>query len=458
MLLKFIPKKGLMLFVGDITAIAFAQVLSISMRLSVNPIYVIHNYGLFNLSSMLIPFFFFLFDLYNVNIRYKDFHVFSKVLIVFFIAEMFEAVIYFFLPNFFKSGRSVFLLSSLLSFVLIYLWRYFFSSAFKRFLNGKDRILIVGAGKAGRALSKMLVTVPYIEVVGFIDDDKSKHGKHNSPIVLGGCDILEEVTRKFNITKIIIAITHLKCPELLKNVLDTKLRGVAVYDMPSYCEERFGRIPVEHVDDFWFVSTPISGVKRGLYNRRIKRFLDIIFAITGLILSLPLSILAYVLIKLDSPGKAIFSQLRVGLYGQEFTCLKFRTMIEGKENDRRFAGKENDPRITRIGRFLRKTRIDEIPQLWNVLKGDMSFVGPRALIPEEVNEFEQKIPYFGLRHVVRPGVTGWAQVNYHHGTTVEDGLKKLEYDLFYIKNLSPILDMHIILKTIQVILFAKGAK
>lgn len=458
MIFKVIPKKGVALFLGDIFAIATAQVLAFSLRLNQSPLDIIEKEGWFTFSLFLVPFFFFLFDLYSTKLRYKNIQVFIKFLFVFGIAEVFEALIYFFFPNFFKSGRSVFVLSSVFSFILIYLWRYFFTHLFKKFINGHERILIVGAGKAGKTLYSMLANVPDIEVVGFLDDDKSLHGKHNSPVVLGGCEILEDVTNKYNVNKIIIAITHIKCPELLKNVLNTKLKGITVYDMPSYCEERFGKIPVEHVDDFWFVSTPISGVKRSLYNRRIKRFLDVIFSLFGLILSIPIALLACILIKLDSPGRIIFAQKRVGQYGREFTCYKFRTMVEGKENDRRFAGYEDDPRITKIGKFLRKTRIDEIPQLWNVLRGDMSFVGPRALIPEEVRIFEKEIPYFNLRHVVRPGVTGWAQVNYPHGATVEDGLRKLEYDLFYIKNLSPILDLHIILKTIKVVLFAKGAK
>lgn len=458
MLLKFIPKKGLLLFLGDLAAIMLAQLLAVSVRFSKSPMEILENFSWLSLSLAIVPFFFFLFELYNLHLSYRNFSVIAKFLFVFIIAEVFEVAFYFFMPTFFKSGRSVFVLSSVFSFCLLYLWRCVFSFIFKKVLNGRENILIIGAGRAGTALSSMLAAYPNIHVVGFIDDDKTKHGKRNSPVVLGGCEMLEEVSKKFNVSKIVIAITHLKCPELLKNVMETKLKGVAVYDMPSYCEERFGKIPVEHVDDFWFVSTPISGVKKNLYNRRIKRLLDIFFSLTGLILSSPLSLLAYILIKFDSPGRVLFTQPRIGLYGEEFICYKFRTMVEGKEKEREFAGRVDDPRITRIGRFLRKTRIDEIPQLWNVLVGDMSFVGPRALIPEEVKEFERKIPYFSLRHVVRPGVTGWAQVNYPHGATVEDGLKKLEYDLFYIKNLSFLLDMHIILRTIKVILFAKGAK
>ncbi len=458
MIMKTIPKKGVILYLGDLFCLSLAHIMAVSLRFSKSPITALFEGEWFSISLILLPFFFFLFDLYKPIINYKEARVFIKFCFVYIFSELTEAAIYFFVPAFFKVSRTVFLLETLFSLSFVYLWRLSFTILFKKFLNGVDRVLIIGAGKAGTALSLKLSQVSCVNIVGFIDDDKSKHGKKKSPVVLGGCEILEEVTRKFNVTKIIIAITHIKCPDLLKNVLNTKLLGVAVYDMPTYCEEIFGIVPVEHVDDFWFVSTPISGVKKSLYNRRVKRVLDVVFSLLGLVLSLPLIIITSLLIKIDSKGEIIFKQKRVGLNGKEFICYKFRTMVSGKENDRQFAGREDDPRITKLGKFLRKTRIDEIPQFLNVLKGDMSFVGPRALIPEEVAEFSEKIPYFNLRHVVRPGVTGWAQVNYPHGATVEDGLRKLEYDLFYVKNLSPILDIHIILKTVKTVLFGKGAK
>ena len=195
-----------------------------------------------------------------------------------------------------------------------------------------------------------------------------------------------------------------------------------------------------------------------MYTLRSKRLLDVFQSLAGLLVSLPLCAVAALATKLDSKGPVLFRQRRIGLNGRPFSLLKFRTMRVGTERDRRFAGKKGDPRITRVGMILRLLRVDEIPQMWNVLKGDMSFIGPRALIEEEVREFEQKIPYFSLRHCIRPGITGWAQVNFRHCVRVEDSLERLRYDLFYIKNLSPLLDFHILMKTVKVVLFGKGAR
>jgi lipopolysaccharide/colanic/teichoic acid biosynthesis glycosyltransferase len=212
------------------------------------------------------------------------------------------------------------------------------------------------------------------------------------------------------------------------------------------------------VTDSWFIFAQLLGLKRNIYNIRMKRAADIILAFIGLVLMSPLALVAAVAIKLDSKGTVLYRQRRVGLNGNVFTLLKFRSMHNGTDHDRRHAGEKGDPRITRVGAFMRLFRIDEIPQMWNVLRGQLSFIGPRALVEEEVREFESRIPYFSLRHSIRPGITGWAQVNYRHGTTVEDGLEKLQYDLFYIKNLSPFLDFRILLKTVKVVLSRKGAR
>jgi lipopolysaccharide/colanic/teichoic acid biosynthesis glycosyltransferase len=177
-----------------------------------------------------------------------------------------------------------------------------------------------------------------------------------------------------------------------------------------------------------------------------------------MVLLSPLFILVAAAVKLDSEGPALFSQSRLGINGEIFSLLKFRSMRVGLENDRAHAGSRNDPRITRVGRVIRRFRIDELPQIWNVFKGEMSFVGPRALMEEEVDVFQRTIPFFSIRHAIRPGITGWAQINYPHGASEEDALAKLEYDLYYLKNLSPILDIVILLKTIRTVLLGKGAR
>lgn len=328
----------------------------------------------------------------------------------------------------------------------------------KNFIKKQKRLLIVGAGWAGKTLYETIKDLPNYTVLGFIDDDPSKWGKTNSPTVLGGCKILKDMVAVNAVDAIVIAITHIKGPELLRCALNCKMEGVQVYDMPSFYEEVTGRVPVEHVDDYWFVSTPLSGVKRSIFNRKIKRMLDLTLSFLGLISSLPITIPTVIAIKMESPGPVLYRQRRVGLNGKAFDVIKFRSMTVDAEKNGPVWAKKEDSRVTKVGRIIRKLRIDEIPQMWNVLRGEMSFIGPRPERPEFVNILNEKIPYYSLRHSVRPGITGWAQVCYQYGASEEDALEKLKYDIFYIQNLSPILDFYILLKTVKVVIWGKGAR
>jgi exopolysaccharide biosynthesis polyprenyl glycosylphosphotransferase len=260
------------------------------------------------------------------------------------------------------------------------------------------------------------------------------------------------------IDEVIVAITHGIRPEVYARLVEAKMRGFVIYDMASFYEKVLGKIPVTHVSDLWLVYMPIAGVKRNIFNYKVKRICDLCLSMVGLLLTLPIAALIALAIKLDSPGPLFYIQRRIGWNEKAFDLVKFRSMKNGADTERDFAGQRCDPRITRVGRVIRLFRLDEIPQLWNVLKGDMSFIGPRALMAEEVDAFTSRIPYFNLRHFVRPGITGWAQINYPHGATENDALEKLQYDLFYIKNLSPLLDIHIFLRTFYIVLSGKGAR
>lgn len=457
MLFKHLPKKILLLFLGDIFLVSLAFFLSQSIQLGtiardvVKPSWT----GFVILTAYLLPFC--LAELYDVNVRFKSPKYLFKFFAAMGIASGLISVVFFFFPTL-KYGRGEFLINVGFIGIFTYSWRLAFEWWFKNLLRRQKRLLIVGAGWAGRTLYETIKDNANYKVLGFIDDDPLKWGTKNSCEVLGGCSILKDRIQTYDVDAVIIAITHLKGSELLKRSLDCKMDGVDVYDMPSFYEEVTGKVPVEHVDDFWFVFTPLAGVRKGVYNLKVKRMLEIILSFIGIVVSLPLTTLTAVAIKLESPGPIFYRQRRIGLNGKAFALLKFRSMMVGTDYDRRFAGQKNDSRITIIGKIIRLSRIDEIPQMWNVLKGEMSFIGPRALMEEEVREFETKVPYFTLRHSVRPGITGWAQVNYQHGVTVEDALEKLQYDLFYIKNLSLLLDFHILLKTVKVVLWGKGAR
>lgn len=456
MIFKHIPKKVFLLLVGDVLLISISYVVSPFIRHGVSDFRPLTFFGIGSTLAIYI-FAFYLMGLYDFEVRFKSPKYLFRFLVAVTIASTMEAAMYYYIPTL-RSGRGIYLISAILICFLNYSWRLLFERWFIKFIQREKRILIIGAGWAGNTLYKMLDGNDTYKVVGFVDDDPSKHGQINSPEIFGDNTIIHDLIEKHKIDLLIVAITHLKGPRLLKNVLDCKMDGVLVYDMPSFYEEITGKVPVEHVNDFWFVNTPLSGVIRGIYTQKVKRVLDIIFSTIGLIISLPVILLTAIAIKLESKGPILHIQKRVGLNGKLFNPIKFRTMRVGTESDRQFAGMKDDPRITNVGRLLRLFRIDEILQMWNVLNGEMSFIGPRALIEDEVSEFEKTIPYFSLRHSIRPGITGWAQVNYRHGATVEDALEKLQYDLFYIKNLTPLLEFHILLKTVKVVLSGRGAR
>jgi sugar transferase (PEP-CTERM system associated) len=264
--------------------------------------------------------------------------------------------------------------------------------------------------------------------------------------------------KKREIDVAVIAITHEKKSDFFKNILEIKLKGVEVYDMPSLYEELSGKVPVMHIRDSWFLNVSFSGIKKNIYTQKIERFIDISLCLSGLIITLPIILITSVLTKLGSKGKIFYIQERVGLNGKCFKLIKFRSMIVDAEAEGATWAIEGDSRITKVGKIIRKLRIDEIPQLWNVLKGDLSLIGPRPERPEFVSTLEKEIPYYSVRHSVKPGITGWAQVNYRYGASKKDTFEKLQYDLYYIKNKSLLLDIVILIKTVKVVLLGSGAR
>jgi sugar transferase (PEP-CTERM system associated) len=243
----------------------------------------------------------------------------------------------------------------------------------------------------------------------------------------------------------------------LRTLLDCKLRGVPVYDEAGFCEQQLGRIDLDGIRADWLLFA--DGFANGRIGNMIKRGVDVSVSLTLLLLTLPLMLLTAVLIRIDSPGPVLYRQQRLGLHGRPFTLLKFRSMATDAEQggSPRWATQQ-DPRITRVGSFIRPMRIDELPQLINVLRGEMSMIGPRPERPHFVEQLARIIPFYAERSYVKPGITGWAQVNYPYGASVEDARQKLSFDLYYVKNRGLLLDMLILLATIRVILFREGAR
>lgn len=451
-----LTKRSLLLFIGDIFFISLSYILAhlIKGGEDAGNVFILNYIIIISVNL----FFFYISDLYDPYLSSFNVKMMFNFLISIFSSLMLIAALTYFFTDL-NMGRGVLTLKFLFIAFFCYLWRLLFYELFK--LNFKiEDIVIVGAGNSGKFIYNNLKNNKAFRVRCFIDDDVNKIGKTNSPTVIGGCDKLIDDEVLKNIDSVIVAIKGIKSEKLLRCLLSCKAKYpyVKIVDMPSFYEHYFGKIPIKYIDDFWIVSSSFGYVKHSYYINKIKPILDKFFAFIILVGSLPVLLLAILLILIDDGLPILFKQERVGKNGKPFLAYKLRTMKNGMENNREKAGHKDDPRITKVGRILRKLRIDEIPQVWNVLKGDMSLIGPRALIKEEVEIFEKEIPYFHLRHIVKPGITGWAQVNYRHGATVEDGFEKLQYDLYYIKNLSIFLDIYIILKTIKVVLYGKGAR
>lgn len=322
------------------------------------------------------------------------------------------------------------------------------------------RVLIVGAGKAGRTLVEAYrkLNPPPFLLIGYIDDDPAKRNKsYNGFAVLGDSEHLFDLIEDYRISDVVVAINGEIKGETFQTILDVQERGVEVTRMPIMYEELTQRVPIEHLETDWVIRSFVDQVRvHGLYEL-LKRTMDILGGIVGTLIFLMFLPFIAVAIILETGFPVFYSQPRLGKGAQPFTILKFRTMKQNAEADGQpKVAEENDPRVTRIGAFLRKTRLDELPQFWTVLRGEMSLVGPRAERPELVAEYQKQIPYYRARLLVKPGLTGWAQINYGYVATVKETFVKLEYDLYYIKHRTLNLDFSIVLRTIGTVLRRTG--
>ena len=322
------------------------------------------------------------------------------------------------------------------------------------------RVLVIGAGRAGYTLVEAYrkLNPPPFLLIGFIDDDPAKRNKsYHGFAVLGDSEHLIDLVEDYRISDVVVAVTGEIKGETFQTVLDVQERGIEVTRMPILYEELTQRVPIEHLESDWVIRSFVDQVRvHGLYEL-LKRFMDISGGILGTLIFLLLLPFIATAILLETGFPVFYSQPRLGKGAQPFTILKFRTMRQNAEADGQpKVAEENDPRVTRVGNFLRKTRLDELPQFWTVLRGEMSLVGPRAERPELVAEYQKQIPYYRARLLVKPGLTGWAQINYGYVATVKETFVKLEYDLYYIKHRTLNLDFSIVLRTIGTVLRRTG--
>ena len=367
-------------------------------------------------------------------------------------------------------GRGV-LVFSLITFGLFqFLWHLSYR-VFFGFSGLARKVLILGSGPLAQTIAEIVkernhryvlagyINIPseqlYLPTCSPTIDGNGSNGNNGNNGNSGLEDIINK--NKEKVDKIVVSLSERRGVFPVKEVLNCKFSGVDVVDAPSFYEEMTGKLLIEEITPSWFIFS--DGFKITPFKCNVKRVLDIFFSSIGLIFSLPLLPIIALAIKINSPGPIFFKQLRVGEREKPFTLYKFRTMhLDAEKVSGAVWAKKEDLRVTRVGKLLRKIRLDEFPQFYNVLSGDMSIVGPRPERPEFVEQLKKLIPYYSQRHFVRPGISGWAQIRYPYGSSVSDALEKLRYDLFYVKHMSLFLDVMIIMETIKVVLFGRGAR
>jgi len=390
------------------------------------------------------------FDLYDssqLGARLEQ--AFRMLFVLGLVALVLGGVMYFF-PEFLPGRNSAFAGVVILG-IALFGWRLTYSYLVRQPFF-RERVYVLGTGeRAERVVDGLCKKDLGIEVVGWTGDINAELTRESVASHL--LDSLKE----HRVHRVIVAMPDRRGTLPVEELLALRLAGVKVEEATSWLEKMSGRIEVEQLYPSWLIFA--EGFRFKTVNRIIRRVLNFTAAFIGLVFSMPLIPFIALAIKVSSPGPVFYRQKRVGRGGRHFYCYKFRTMRQDAEADTGATwATDNDPRITRVGKFLRSSRLDEIPQLWCVLTGDMHFVGPRPERPEFVEWLSKEIPYYGVRHVVRPGVTGWAQVQYKYGNTLEDAREKLQYDLFYIKNASVGLDLLIMFQTVKIVVLGRGAK
>jgi sugar transferase (PEP-CTERM system associated) len=395
--------------------------------------------------------------LYDFGERLSPRELMIRLLRTFSIAAVASWALYFLIPSV-ETGRGVYALSLLFGASFVLAWRVLLGWIL-RAEGFAERVLIVGADEKAIDIARETLTRKHLgyRVVGFLDDDPLLQGVSIlNPRVIGTTAQACELALQHGVTRVVVAAMDYRGRLSMDALLHCKNRGIRVQEGSSYYEQLTGKIMVEGLRKSWLIFSDGFVVSRGTLFT--KRLLDVLAAGIGLVLALPFMLLVALAVRLDSPGPVFFRQDRVGRGGREFTLWKFRSMRTDAEAGGARWAVQGDPRVTRVGRFIRKTRLDELPQLWNVLAGDMSLVGPRPERRMFVEQLKEVCPWYEQRLVVRPGLTGWAQVKAPYASTFEESIEKLKFDLYYIKNLSLFLDISILLSTARIVLLGRGAR
>jgi sugar transferase (PEP-CTERM system associated) len=395
-------------------------------------------------------------DFYDLTLVHSNRELIVRLLQAAGAASIVLAALYFLLPQL-MIGNGIFVSALFLFLIAILGWRLAFNQVTGS-LKLEERVLFVGTGETARKVARQILDQHDFayRIIGFIDDDPSRIGERIvNPAIVGTPADMDALIARHQVDRIVVGLPdrrgHLPVQELLR----AKMAGIRVEDATTTYERVTGKILIDDLRPSWLIFS--DGFRVSRVMRLMKRTIDLTLSLIMLIVALPAMVLTALAILIEDGRPVLYRQERVGENGRTFTLSKFRSMRKDAETGTPMWAKDDDDRVTFVGRIIRKTRLDELPQLWNVIRGDMSFVGPRPERPYFVEELSRDIPFYQQRHAVKPGITGWAQVKYRYGSSLEDATEKLRYDLYYVKHLSIFFDLTIVFDTVKVVLFRKGA-
>ena len=456
----FVPATAVVLLVSEILLISSAFIIAVYLTLDVDPwVNLVYDGGLMHLVPVLLT----ILVGMHFNDLYSQFYVKSRIVLLQQLclvmggAFLIQGVLSYLVPDL-RVSAHVMAVGSVIGVVAIYFWRVLFSTFALKML-GQDTLLMVGGSPLLEDIARHLEEHPELGLglAGYVADSHRPGEVLTGGKVVGQLADLREIVAATHPSRIVVGMTERRTRMPVAELLELRLAGHIIEEAATTFERVCGRVCLKELRPAQLIFSGELGPRR--QSLVVQTVLNRLVALVGLVLASPLMLLTALAVKFSSPGPILYRQVRVGLDDVPFTVYKFRSMrVDAEAKTGAVVATKDDPRVTGVGRIIRKLRFDELPQLYNTLRGDMSLVGPRPERPEFVKELSQKIPYYRQRHCVRPGITGWAQINFKYGETLEDTMTKLEYDLYYIKNMSLSLDTYIIFHTVKTMLLSRGAQ